>query len=88
MSLNIDHCCDIEDLIDEIVNISKKDYNIVEKILFKYHLYPESRKTFICFGREGMIVNDITEADQWLENSLKSIFADSGIDSLNITEAI
>ncbi len=88
MSLTIEHCCDVEDLIDEIIRLSKKEHHVVEKALFKYSLYPESRKTFVCLDREGQIVNDVTEDDQWLENAFKSIFADSCIDSLNITEAI
>lgn len=88
MALNIENSCDVEDLIEEVCRVSGKKYDKVEKKFFKYHIYPQSRKTYICKGQDGKVIDSVKEKDLWLENALIQILDETCIDGVYITESI
>lgn len=87
MPLKISYSCEIDNLIDEIVSKTKKDYDAVESALFSLHIYPENTKTFLMRDQNGQILSDVGEY-HWLENALRKIFNEANINEIYITLAI
>ncbi len=78
--------CEIEDLIGEVTAKADKPYDEVEKAMFKTHIFPESRKTFLT-TKFGPIIDE-KDAYPWLEKALQDIFTELQIDGLYVTTAI
>ena len=53
--MNIDACCEIGDLINEITKRTGKTYDEVETAAFDEHLYPTDSKTYVSvlFSRDN-----------------------------------
>jgi predicted RNA-binding protein (virulence factor B family) len=83
--LKIEHSCEIEDLIKEVINKTDKTYKEVERAMFRTFIYPESTKTYLT-TQFGPIVEDKDYA--WLNDVLTEIFAEAGIESVYVTNAI
>lgn len=91
MLLNIQKSCEIENLIDVIMNDTNKSYDEIEKALMNSGNYPESKKTFLMLSNGSLFDKDFKDDypnDAWIENSLIKILKDNNIKSIYITTAI
>lgn len=87
LKLSITSSCEIDDLIDSLMFASQKNYEEIEKILFKEGIYPESKKTYIT-NQFGSILSSVNESNKWLEDALSVILNENNINGLYITVAI
>lgn len=76
-------CCDIGDLIQEIVDQTAKSWDEVESALMECHLYPDSTKTYVTdqFGGYDTGIG-------WLDEALDYILSECGHKSIYITTEI
>lgn len=77
--------CEIGDLIDEVMNISGKNWNTVEKAMFANGIFPDSTKRYIT-SQFGLIIDK--PGYDWLELALRSIFLQLHINGIYVTQAI
>lgn len=95
MALNIQNSCEIDDLIDEVLETSDQNHESVEQAFFKAGIYPEESKTFISWNdnkKMDSILVDFTMKDnpelKWLDEALVAIFKKYNINSIYITNSI
>jgi len=95
MALEIELSCEIENLMDEIVATTDKNWDECETAFMKAGLFPENTKTFISWNdNDAMdsIIVKFTMDDhpelKWLDEALVAIFKKEKINSIYITHAI
>lgn len=94
MALNISLSCECDDLMEEVISISSKDYSEVESAFMTLGIYPESNKTFISWNndKKDSIIVDYNMKEnpelKWVDDALVQIFKTENIDSIYITCAI
>lgn len=94
MALETQLSCEIEDLIREIINHSKKSYDEVENAAFELGIYPENTKTFIRWQdkEKKSIIKKYSMQDypelKWFDDALVQIFKENNINEVYITHAI
>jgi|LakMenEpi03Aug12_release.lakeMendotaPanAssembly.Ray.scaffolds.fasta_scaffold4355241_1 hypothetical protein len=76
--------CEINDLMDAVIEKTNNTFDVVEKQFFKSYLYPEGTKTYVStrFRKDGEGEN------QWLYDAIYSIMDDNNITAMYITEEI
>ena len=94
MPLKVENSCETDNLIDEIIKSSGKNYEEVESAMSKAGLLPEHTKTSISWNddQKNSIIVSYTMKDHpeldWLDKALVSIFKENNIDQIYITNAI
>ena len=74
-------CCEVDDLIEEVMEKTGKTYDEIEDGLMDIGFYPESTKT--CVGRQTMFMEG-----KWLYTVIVEILDDLKMDRIYITHAI
>lgn len=95
MALAIENSCEVDNLMEEVIEISGENWDSVESAFFKAGLYPESTKTYISWNDKQKMDSVLTKfvmSDhpnlKWLDDSLVTIFKKYNINSIYITTAI
>lgn len=84
MALNINkkYTCSITDLLYEVMEVSDKEWDLVETVFFKAGIYPEMQHTCISLDDNGVVISQ--DDLKWLNDALVSILKEANMNSLYI----
>lgn len=95
MALKVSNSCEIEDIREEVMRITSRGYDEVERAFENAGLTPENSKTFISLNsvnEKFHVLSSYTISEnenlEWLDRALFIILSEARISSVYITNEI